>query len=403
MSGAPPRLGRRGFLGYAGSAAAGAAVTGVGVVTLGGESAPAGPPSGAAPAGRTLSPYGAHQPGVLAPAPRFVEQVSLDLAGDVDRDAVARLMRLWTGDIEALTSGRPAPGDTAPWLAAGNADLTVTVGVGLGALSGRRLASPPAGFVDVPAMRHDRLEPAWSGGDLVLLVGGGDGTTVAHAVRRLVADARPFAALRWRQQGFWNGVDERGRPMTGRNLFGQVDGSGNPREGLRDVTVWIRDGPWAGGTTLVLRRIRMDLDRWDRLTGDQQEAALGRRLADGAPLSGGEELDGLDLSVRAGGRPVIPLDAHARRAHPSVNGGARILRKGASYVREVPGPDGQRLEHGLLFASFQADLERQFLPIQRSLDASDALNAWTTAVGSASFAILPGFEEGGWLGQSVLG
>jgi dye decolorizing peroxidase len=251
-------------------------------------------------------------------------------------------------------------------------------------------------------MRHDRLEERWSGGDLVLLVGGSDGTTVAHAVRRLVADARPFATLRWRQPGFWNGVDEHGRPMTGRNLFGQVDGSGNPREALRDLTVWIGDGPWAGGTTLVLRRIRLDVDTWDRLTRDQQEAAMGRRLDTGAPLSGGTELDRLDLDAEVDGRPVIAADAHARRANPAVNGGARILRKGANYVREVSGPAGLRVEHGLLFMSFQADIGSQFVPIQRSLDESDALNVWTTAIGSASFAMLPGIAEGGWLGETVL-
>ncbi len=53
--------------------------------------------------------------------------------------------------------------------------------------------------------------------------------------------------------------------------------------------------------------------------------------------------------------------------------------------------------------SFQADIDSQFTPIQRRLDRGDALNTWTTAVGSATFAILPGFEEGGWLGEPLLG
>ena len=52
-----------------------------------------------------------------------------------------------------------------------------------------------------------------------------------HAVRRLVADATPFAKPAWRQTGFWNSTGPDGQPVTGRNLFGQVDGTGNPAVG----------------------------------------------------------------------------------------------------------------------------------------------------------------------------
>jgi dye decolorizing peroxidase len=49
-----------------------------------------------------------------------------------------------------------------------------------------------------------------------------------------------------------------------------------------------------------------------------------------------------------------------------------------------------------------ADIDRQFVPVQRRLAELDLLNQWTTPVGSAVFAILPGCAEGGWLGESVL-
>ncbi|MCR6031458.1 Dyp-type peroxidase [Nocardioides sp. zg-579] len=396
-------VGRRGFLGYVGTAVAGAAA-GAGGVALAGsaggaEGTPA--PDATAWAGRTIAPYGAHQPGVATSSPHVTELVALDLLPGADRDALGRLMRVWTGDVEALTQGRPAPGDTAPWLAGARADLTITVGAGPGAFGPRLLGEPPAGFGTVPPMRHDRLQERWNGGDLVLVVAARDATTVAHAVRRLVADAAPFATPRWRQHGSWNGVDGRGQAVTGRNLFGQVDGSANPRPGtdLFDETVWIDEGDWAGGTTLVVRRIRMDLDTWDELTRDEQERSVGRRLDDGAPLTGGEELDDVDLTARTGGRPTIARDAHARRSHPDLNGGRRIFRKGANYVLDTD----RGVESGLLFQSFQADLLDQFVPIQRSIDELDALNEWTTAIGSASFVVLPGFEEGGWLGQVRLG
>ncbi|MDI6911933.1 Dyp-type peroxidase [Nocardioides sp.] len=372
-------LGRRRFLGYAGSAVAGAVAGTAGGAAWGtgrdghrdGGATRTGP-------GAEVSPYGVHQPGVAAPTPPVVELVALDLLPDVDRDALGRLLRAWTGDVEALATGRATPGDTEPWLAAARADLTITVGLGPGTLTAARV-DPPRGFEPVPPMRHDRLEPRWSGGDLVLVVGGREGTTVAHAVRQLVRDARPFARERWRQAGFWNGVDPEGRPMTGRNLFGQIDGTANPVPGTEafDETVWLRDPPWTGGSTLVVRRIAMDLDTWAELTRDRQERSLGRRLDDGARLD--------DPGPHA----------HARLAHPMENAGARILRRGASYASAE--------ECGLLFCSFQASLAGQFVPIQRSLDRADALNTWTTATGSAVFVVLPGFERGDWLGSTVLG
>lgn len=399
-------IGRRGFLGYLGTAAAGTAV-GAGAGFVGGRAASdeAGQQPGARRTGETISPWGEHQPGVAAHSASVTELVALDLLPALrrsgDREALARLMRVWTGDVEALTAGEGTAGDTAPWLASANADLTVTVGFGPRLFEGPWGLEAPRGFGRVPAMRHDRLEEAWSGGDLLLVVAGRDGTTVGHAVRRLVADAAPFASLRWRQVGSWQPHDPQGRPQTGRNLFGQVDGSANPRPGtdLFDQTVWVRDGLWSGGTTLVVRRIRMDLPTWDELTRSEQEGAVGRDLDKGAPLTGGGERDDVDLGAREEGRFVVRETSHVRRSHPSTNGGRRIFRKGANYEHFHDG----RSEAGLLFQSYQADLGDQFVPIQRTLDEADELNEWTTATGSAEFAVLPGFLEGEWLGQRLLG
>jgi dye decolorizing peroxidase len=362
-------------------------------------------PASGGPSPGTISPYGAHQSGITNPTQRFVELVSLDLLPGTDAEALGRLMRLWSGDVVALMAGRPAPGDTAPELAGADADLTVTVGWGPGVFSLPGLASArPTGLHEIPPMRHDRLEGRWSGGDLLVAVGAQDGTTVAHAVRRMVADAAPFAWLRWRQSGFWNGFGGDGSPVTGRNLFGQVDGSANPSPGTEvfDETVWASEPGWfAGGTTLVLRRIAMDLDLWDTVPRAEQEASIGRRLAHGAPLTGGGEKDDLDLTAAVDGRPAISLQAHARLAHPTMNSGFRIFRKGLNFTYD--GSESGAVESGLLFLSFQADIARQFTPMQQRLDNADLLNEWTTAVGSAVFAILPGFPEGGWLGESVLG
>lgn len=392
---------RRQFLGYAATAVA-AAGSGV----LGGRALDdPGPPTASGRARvPSYSPYGEHQAGVLAPASAVLHVVALDLLPGVDAAALGRLLRVWTSDVEALMSGRPPLGDPAGELAEGGNGMVVTVGLGprAFAVDGLRRPAPP-GLVPVPRMRHDALEPGWSGGDLVLVVGADEATSVDHAVRRLLVDAAPFARLRWRQRGSWRGTDAHGRRVTGRNLFGQVDGTGNPTGQALADAVWASGPPWfTGGTTLVVRRIRMDLDAWDRLTREEQEAALGRRLTTGAPLTGAHERDAVDFAARRDGRLVVPADAHVRLAHPSSNGGRRILRKGVNYSDERVTPQGVVADHGLVFLSFQADVGRQLVPVQQRLDEADALNRWTTAIGSAEFAVLPGFPRGGWLGQALL-
>ena len=173
---------------------------------------------------------------------------------------------------------------------------------------------------------------------------------------------------------------------------------------LLDATLWAADPlPWfAGGTTLVVRRIEMDLDFWDRTTRERQELVIGRRLDNGAPLTGQHETDALDLiATDTDGRPVIPPDAHARRSHPDENGSRRIVRRGINYTH-TDLVDGRPVTSaGLVFQSFQANIAQQFVPIQNRLDAGDALNDWTHAIGSAVFAIPGGFPEGDWIARAL--
>ena len=161
-----------------------------------------------------------------------------------------------------------------------------------------------------------------------------------------------------------------------RNLFGQVDGTTNPEPGTADFdgVVWSADGWLAGGTGMVLRRIRMDLDKWDRLDRGGRDASVGRALANGAPLTGTEEFDEPDFEAKTSiGFPVIPQFAHIRRARG--DGSERIFRRAYNYDERPVGSEVS--ESGLIFISFQADIERQFIPMQRRLDELDLLNEWT--------------------------
>jgi dye decolorizing peroxidase len=172
---------------------------------------------------------------------------------------------------------------------------------------------------------------------------------------------------------------------------------------LFDSVVWTKTPSWfAGGTTMVVRRISMDLDLWDTVTRGDQELSVGRNLDNGAPLTGSEETDKPDFAAQDEefDRAVIPEDSHLALSHPDNNGGLRILRRGINYTT-FDATSGAR-DAGLVFISFQADLGEQFVPLQRRLDKGDRLNEWTTTIGSAEFAVLPGFAEGGWLGDTLL-
>ena len=349
---------------------------------------------------QTVPFFGTHQAGVDTAAQAHGVFVGLDLHDDVDREGLVRLMRILTDDAARLTHGVPALADSEPELALAPARLTITFGFGPG-LVARAGRTSPTWLAPLPAFGVDQLRPEFSDGDLLIQIAGDDPLTVAHATRMLVKDARGFASIRWTQQGFRRAYGTERPGTTMRNLFGQVDGTTNPEPGTADFdgVVWSADGWLAGGTGMVLRRIRMDLDKWDRLDRGGRDASVGRTLANGAPLTGTEEFDEPDFEAKTSiGFPVIPQFAHIRRARG--DGSERIFRRAYNYDERPVGSEVS--ESGLIFVSFQADIERQFIPMQRRLDELDLLNEWTVPIGSAVFAIPPGCMEGGYIGETLL-
>ena len=349
----------------------------------------------------TLPCHGTHQAGVTTAPGAHIRFVAYQLRPEVDATALQRMFRVLTGDIEGLTSGDSPLADPEPELAARPAGLTITVGVGPELVNRVRPNECPKWLAPLPAFSRDQLGGGYDGGDLLLIVQADDTMPIAHAHRMLHRDLLGFAEPLWSQQGFRTarGADESGRTM--RNLMGQVDGTVNPAPSDDDFAslVWLgADSGWlAGGSALVLRRIRMELDTWDMVDRPGREASIGRRLSDGSPLSAAENKSDEHTPADFGaknerGFSAIPVAAHIRRAH-SVDPSERIFRRAANY------DDGA--ESGLLFACYQRDPLEQFVPIQRRLDEADVLNEWVTHVGSSVFAVLPGFERGQLLGQSL--
>ncbi|MEJ3749800.1 Dyp-type peroxidase [Actinomycetes bacterium KLBMP 9797] len=408
QSGRPPAVSRRRLL-AGGALTVSGAVAGAGVTAgwrgNGSEGTASAAPPGALGA-ETVPFHGTHQAGIDTPAQAHAAFVAFDLTAGVDRAALGRMMRLLSDDAARLTQGQPALADTEPELAALPARLTVTFGFGPRLFTAAaRDQWRPASVAPLPAFAIDRLQDRWSGGDLLIQICADDPMTVTHAQRMLVKDARAFAKPRWTQRGFRNGRGMRDDGVTQRNVLGQLDGTRNPALGtpVFDGAVWVDSGPeWLhAGSTVVIRRIRAEMETWDAVDVAGKEFAVGRTLATGAPLTGTRETDLPDYTAtNRHGLAVISESSHIARAHVD-DDRQRIFRRPYNYD-EGPGPDG-RSDMGLIFAAFQRDVGQQFLPIQRNLAELDLLNDWITPIGSAVFAIPPGCQPGGWIGETLLG
>ncbi|MFI6325313.1 Dyp-type peroxidase [Nonomuraea sp. NPDC050556] len=233
-------------------------------------------------------------------------------------------------------------------------DLTAMYGLGP-RLSGE--------IAELPAFAREHIAPECRGGDLLVQVSGSDRTALSRAATDVNAllGRRP----RWVQDGF----------RSGRNLLGFHDPIVNPAtEAEFRSEVWRPDG----STVAVVRRLRLDADRFLALTVEEQERVVGRRRDDGAPLSGGPPRGLADLHAKTpDGQWLIPADAHVRRAHALASGSGMMLRRGFTY-------DNGPADRGLLFVSYQRD-PRTFTATQARLDEGDALMAYVTTTASGIF------------------
>jgi dye decolorizing peroxidase len=340
--------------------------------------------------------FGAHQNGVELELQTFTNFIAFELNSETDKSAMLRWMSVLTDDFSRLSIGKPVLADAQPQLALGPARLTFTVGFGPSLFMKLGLeALMPESFQNLPDFKIDKLQSKFSNGDVLVQVSCDDPVVLSHAVRAVIRDSLSFAKVHYSQQGFSNaqGVSPSGTRQ--RNLMGQVDGTDNPALQSDDFNrlVWIESGPeWAvGGTILVLRRISMHLDTWDKLGRTDKELVIGRDLAKGAPLGKSNENDVPDFDQRAkSGLTVIPPFAHIRRASAS-NPNERFFRRPFNY--EV-GVSAQGVpDVGMLWTAYMRNMN-QYVPVQTRLASFDLLNQWTTPIGSAVFAIPGGVEPG---------
>ncbi|MFF4181670.1 iron uptake transporter deferrochelatase/peroxidase subunit [Streptomyces sp. NPDC001691] len=353
--------------------------------------------------------HGKHQAGISTPVQATGHLIAFDLAPGAGRKEAAALMRRWSATAKALMAGEPAgSGDTGVALDAGPSSLTVTFGFGHSFFDRTQLTDRrPVQLDPLPDFSSDQLDPKRSNGDLWVQIGADDALVAFHALRAIQQDAGAAAKVRWQMNGFNRTPGATGKPMTARNLMGQIDGTGNPKPSDADFEqrIFVPDTgqpAWmAGGSYAVVRRIRMLLDTWEKLPLTQQEQVIGRKKSNGAPLSGGTETSKMQLDkFGPDGKLVIPENAHARIAAPEQNGGAAMLRRAFSYHDGIAA-DGTP-DAGLLFVCWQADPVRGFVPVQRKLDRGDALSAFLRHEASGLFAVPGGPRAGEYVGQRLL-
>jgi deferrochelatase/peroxidase EfeB len=367
----------------------------------------------------------------LTPQQRHSYFATFDLIAQ-KREDVVTMMRNWTAAAARLTQGKTAqpisenltvPGaDSGDTLGMQPSHLTITFGFGAGLFVkdgkdryGLAMHRPEA-LVDLPAFNGDQLVASHVGGDISVQACADDPQIAFHAIRQLGRLAYDVAQLRWTQAGFLADFPSGDTP---RNLMGFKDGTRNPtntqapgRKSVGEV-VWVgKEGPaWMqGGSYVVARRIRIALEHWDRTEVDFQQQVVGRHKYSGAPLGGKNEFDTPNFDrTDSDGNPVIPETAHIRLGASELNGGAEILRRSYSYnngsnftaERWPPWRQGIEYDAGLFFIAYQSDPRNGFVRIFEKMSKLDAMNQYTTHVGSGLFACPGGTADGDYCGQAL--
>ena len=316
---------RRAFLRGALGASAAGAVAGVagGYAYRASRPAPASQVALEAATAGSLPPvpfYGKYQAGILPPPQRQTAVIAFNATAD-GRGELIQLFRTITARAAFLTTGGtpPAVGIGGPPSDSGVLGptvvpdgLTVTVGVGSTLFDDRYglAARLPARLTPMPPFPNDDLDPAQTGGDLVIQLSAGHADVVMHALRDIARHTRGAMQPLWRIDGFASPPRPSG--TVPRNMLGFMDGIANPDTAAAaqmDSLVWISPGTagepaWtAGGSYFVVRLIRMLVEFWDRVDITEQENMIGRRRATGYPLSASSIYATPDYEVAAAGRP----------------------------------------------------------------------------------------------------
>ena len=362
--------------------------------------------------------YGIHQAGILTPSPASALVVAFDTTASTKADLV-RLFQTLTQRLQFLLAGGNPPaqdpkfppadsGILGPTITPDNLTITIAVGDSLFDQRFALEALKPKHLSTMPNFPNDQLDPTLCHGDLLLQFCANTAETNLHALRDIIKHLPDLLTLRWKMEGFLPpNTHKRLGKDTVRNFLGFKDGTANLNVNdskLMDRLVWVtpnnNEPTWAvGGSYQVVRVVRNLVERWDRTPLQEQEQIIGRSKETGAPLGMQQEHDIPKYANDPKGNQ-IPLDAHIRLANPRRSELGLILRRGFNYSRGFD--NSGHLDMGLLFACFQADLQRGFVTVQKRLNGKP-LEEYIKPIGGGYFFVLPGItEKDSYLGQSLL-
>jgi deferrochelatase/peroxidase EfeB len=361
---------------------------------------------------------GKYQAGILPQSQRQTAVVAFNATAE-GRGELTGLFQTITARARLLTAGGTPPpvgiggppsdsGVLGPTVVPDG--LTVTLGVGSTLFDDRYgLADRlPARLTPMLPFPNDNLDPAQTGGDLVLQLSAGNTDVVLHALRDIARHTRGGMQALWRIDGFTSPARPSG--TVPRNMMGFMDGISNPAttsQAEMDSLVWIQpntagEPSWtARGSYFVVRLIRMFVEFWDRVDITEQENMIGRRRDTGYPLDATSIYATPDFAQDPDGE-VIPLNAHLRLANPRTpqTAGSRILRRAYNYDRGIDQVGD--LDIGLVFTCFQQDIKRQFEAVQTRL-IDEPLVDYISPFGGGYFLALPGvLDNRDYLGRTLL-
>lgn len=367
--------------------------------------------------------HGPHQAGITTPRPASGLVASFDIVVS-SPDEFEEMLRKLTERARFLTQGGPVP-ERDPKLPPPDSGLlgpmvapdaqTITVALGDSVFERFDWLTPlrPLHLQRMVQFPNDALETSICHGDMTIQFCANLSDTNMHAMRDIVKNLSEFLVVRWMYEGSVPPVlpAPDGSTPSARNFLGFRDGSANPDSTdapLMDKVVWVAgpDEPeWAqGGTYQAVRIIRNFVERWDRTPLGEQERIFGRRKMSGAPLDAPQDATEQalpDYSADAEGK-LTPMDAHIRLANPRTPDSDRnlMLRRPFNYSRGVT-KSGQ-LDQGLLFISYQADLQQGFIEVQNRLNG-EPLEEYIKPVGGGYFFALPGVrDDADYLGSSLI-
>ncbi len=232
--------------------------------------------------------YGEVQAGIITPQQDQMHFAAFNIRDDQGRDDLIELLQDWTYAASRMCMGLEVsaksafegneyapPADSGEATDHGVNGLTITFGFGRSLFEDANgkdrfgiRDQMPEDFKPMPKLVNDFLDPEISDGDICIQACANDPQVAVHAIRNLTRIAFGRATMKWSQLGFGRASSTSRAQVTPRNLFGQRDGTNNPKAEDTEIlkeNVWISEGPkWSiGGSYLLSRKIAMDIEIWD--------------------------------------------------------------------------------------------------------------------------------------------